>query len=215
MKHIDLVAVITVSSFVYHILKLSNMYIPMKVRGQKQVKTYHYNVTFLGSRLPGRRIVTCCHPRCNIQPAKSGFLTIVPARFMSSNDKDGNDPTKSSDGQKKTSKSGKSSDGGDKGDGTKGTQWWCPKCGDPCTHVDNFVCKWYEYCNVFVCDLKVIKSETNQITTNKIHGNKTNFLKGYWLSFNSVARSLGVDYTWESWHLSAVGSVMYRFSLFW
>ena len=32
------------------------------------------------------------------------------------------------------------SSGGDKEGGKKGGQWWCPKCGDPCTYVDTFVC---------------------------------------------------------------------------
>ena len=37
---------------------------------------------------------------------------------------------------------GKANTGGEKeAGGKKGNQWWCPKCGDPCTHVDTFVCE--------------------------------------------------------------------------
>lgn len=39
-----------------------------------------------------------------------------------------------------------------KGNGGNGHQWWCPKCGDPCTHVDTFVSTRFvkcEKCNHF------------------------------------------------------------------
>lgn len=41
---------------------------------------------------------------------------------------------------------------GDKNGGKKGNQWWCPKCGDPCTHVDTCVSTRFvkcEKCNHF------------------------------------------------------------------
>ena len=37
---------------------------------------------------------------------------------------------------------GKNEGGADGGKKGNGTQWWCPKCGDPCTHVDTFVCEY-------------------------------------------------------------------------
>ena len=42
-----------------------------------------------------------------------------------------------------TSSSGGGGEDKKGGDGKKG-QWWCPKCGDPCTNVDTCVCK-YSY----------------------------------------------------------------------
>lgn len=30
--------------------------------------------------------------------------------------------------------------GSGSGGGDKKSSWWCPKCGDPCAHVDTFVC---------------------------------------------------------------------------
>ncbi len=33
-----------------------------------------------------------------------------------------------------------STSGGDKGGDKKSGQWWCPKCGDPCTNVETCAC---------------------------------------------------------------------------
>lgn len=59
----------------------------------------------------------------------------------------------SGDSKKPPSKNVKSGSGSDKGGGDKkGQQWMCPKCGDPCTHVDTFVSTRFvkcEKCNHF------------------------------------------------------------------
>lgn len=56
------------------------------------------------------------------------------------------------DGKKNSSGAaggGAAGSGGSKGSGNSGDKkWWCPKCGDPCTHVDTFVCK--STCSTFV-----------------------------------------------------------------
>ena len=48
-------------------------------------------------------------------------------------------------GSDAVSKTGKGSGDGKNGDKKGGgSQWWCPKCGEACTHVDTFVCR---YCH--------------------------------------------------------------------
>lgn len=57
----------------------------------------------------------------------------------SSNSNSGND-NGISDDDKKNKVGGGGSDNG-KGGGRKGPELRCPKCGDPCTHVETFVCE--------------------------------------------------------------------------
>ena len=68
---------------------------------------------------------------------------ILPLRLRFYSSQSSKEPPGSSGGDKKVPSSSKSGAGsGDKGGDKKGgSQWWCPKCGDPCTHVDTFVCK--------------------------------------------------------------------------
>ena len=75
-------------------------------------------------------------PPASRPPMTVKDIEIVAARNGSSS---GASKSGGTDG---VSKSGKGSDGnvGDKKGG--GTQWWCPKCGEACTHVDTFVCKY-------------------------------------------------------------------------
>ena len=64
---------------------------------------------------------------------------------MSSSTTGGDDTTTTGDDKKsKTPVTSGGKSGGDKGKGGKkgGNQLCCPKCGDPCTHVETFVCKW-------------------------------------------------------------------------
>lgn len=70
-----------------------------------------------------------------------GTQTYVSLRLYSSDNT--KEPTGTSEDGKKPPVEAKSTGGGDKGGDKKGsgTQWLCPKCGDPCTHVDTFVCK--------------------------------------------------------------------------
>ena len=71
-----------------------------------------------------------------------------------SGDDNGDKPTsgetngpKVTDGDKSSTTASADGAGGDKGGDKKGggQQWWCPKCGDPCTHVDTFVCKYFSF----------------------------------------------------------------------
>lgn len=49
--------------------------------------------------------------------------------------------------------SGGSTTGGSGGRGGSGRSGHlsCPKCGDPCTHVETFVCKFYKFCLLKQC----------------------------------------------------------------
>ncbi len=78
------------------------------------------------------------------------FVLPVVSRSLSTENGDGlsgdGGPRKPSGSDKETTdssgmKAGSDKGGKKKGNGGSGHQWWCPKCGDPCTHVDTFVCK--------------------------------------------------------------------------
>ena len=80
---------------------------------------------------------------------RSHFLpiSILPCRLHSSTTGDGGDTTEGSGGDKKSaSSSGGSGSGSASGSksgkgGDDKNQLCCPKCGDPCTHVETFVCE--------------------------------------------------------------------------
>lgn len=74
-------------------------------------------------------------------------LSILPCRLHSSTSGDGGDTTEGNSGEKKSASSSGSSGSGTSSGSKNGkggddkNQLCCPKCGDPCTHVETFVCK--------------------------------------------------------------------------
>ena len=80
---------------------------------------------------------------------RSHFLpiSILPCRLHSSTTGDGGDTTEGSGGDKKSAASSGSSGSGSASGSKSGkggddkNQLCCPKCGDPCTHVETFVCE--------------------------------------------------------------------------
>lgn len=79
---------------------------------------------------------------CHLPAAEARF------RYFSSSSSDsGSDSPSGGGGDKKTSGANRSGAGGS-GTGSKNAkggdknQLCCPKCGDPCTHVETFVCKY-------------------------------------------------------------------------
>ena len=77
----------------------------------------------------------------------------------------------SGDNKKPPSKNVKSGSGSDKGGGDKkGQQWMCPKCGDPCTHVDTFVCKNVFYLYLAMSYLVWIRSVASPHIAQRIVG---------------------------------------------
>uniref|UniRef100_A0A2K5CSU5 Caseinolytic mitochondrial matrix peptidase chaperone subunit X n=1 Tax=Aotus nancymaae TaxID=37293 RepID=A0A2K5CSU5_AOTNA len=71
-------------------------------------------------------------------------FTETPAYFAS---KDGISKDGSGDGNKKSASEGSSKKSGSGNSGKGGNQLRCPKCGDLCTHVETFVCKYYVFLN--------------------------------------------------------------------
>ena len=105
-----------------------------------------------------------------LSPAADRFhflpISILPCRLHSSTTGDGGDTTEGSGGDKKSAASsggsGSSSASGSKSGkgGEDKNQLCCPKCGDPCTHVETFVCeKLFFPCLLILC-LNIIKYET-------------------------------------------------------
>ena len=98
-------------------------------------------IYFPASRLCGLKASvgsknTCCY---QLSPR-----ALTMTRLMSSSTTGGDDTTTTGDDKKsKTPVTSGGKSGGDKGKGGKkgGNQLCCPKCGDPCTHVETFVCK--------------------------------------------------------------------------
>lgn len=78
---------------------------------------------------------------CPIQKNNS----VISQRYLAT---DGtNSPTNDGSSGSNTGRSSKSDNSG----GGKKGNWWCPKCGDPCTHVDTFVCEYnFIYLLVFI-----------------------------------------------------------------
>ncbi|KAK7116608.1 hypothetical protein V1264_002263 [Littorina saxatilis] len=79
-------------------------------------------------------------------PERALFLpvSVIPSRYHSSKSGSGGDTTEGGDGDKKSAASGGGSNtpSGPKNGGKGGddkNQLCCPKCGDPCTHVETFV----------------------------------------------------------------------------
>ena len=92
------------------------------------------------SRYTTRKIKTL--QKSHNLPCRGLHTTVVCLRYSGGSKDDG-----TIDGPDKNpppTPPGKGAGGsGDKGGGKKG-QLRCPKCGDPCTHVETFVCKYID-----------------------------------------------------------------------